>query len=137
MLPLLGTILGLAFAFMFNKLLYYVFNGKKISNYMNYQKELPFIVLMILKIKSIMNNKLYLDYLINNYFGIFILKHSYETFYKVIDKGVLEIFIINGLSFSFIKISREYSKNQNGYIFSTLCSVVLGIIFSIVFFNIA
>lgn len=135
-LPLLGTIIGLTFAFILNKLLYYVFNTKKVSNFINYKKELPLIVLIILKIKSIMNNKLYLDYLINNYFGIFILKHSYETFYKVIDKGVLEIFIVNGLSFSFIKTSREYSKNQNGYIFSILCSVVLGVIFCFVLFYI-
>lgn len=97
---------------------------------------MPPFLLFLVKIKTILTNKLYLDFIINNYFGIFILKHSYETFYKIIDKGVLEIFMVNGLSFSFIKISREYCRNQNGYIFSILCSVILAIVFSIIIYSI-
>lgn len=56
----------------------------------------------------------------NNFFGFFVLKHSYETCYKVIDKGLLEILLINGLSFSIIKNSRILILQQNGFVYSTL-----------------
>lgn len=135
-LPLVGTIVFLILAIFLNKIMYIWFNKNKHVVYLNKTHYLPKYVYLLNKIKTLLNNKLYLDYIINNYFGIFVLKHSYETFYKIIDKGILEIFIVNGLSFSFLKLSRNYIKQQNGFVFSHLCSVVLAIIFSILIFTI-
>jgi hypothetical protein len=75
----------------------------------------------IVSLKTFLGYKWWLDFLSNHYFGIFILKHSYETFYKTLDKGVFEILLINGLSFSIIKHSREVIRLQNGYIYSIIC----------------
>jgi hypothetical protein len=84
--------------------------------------------MFILKVKTFLSYKWFLDYLQNNFFGLFILKHSYETFYKTIDKGILEIFIINITSFSVIRLSRAFSIFQVGYLYATLCSLMLSFI---------
>lgn len=133
-LPLLGTIGGLLLAIFLNKIFFFSFNHNKDKNYVSLKKPMLMLLLLLTRIKSILNNKIYLDFVINNYFGVFILKHSYETFYKTIDKGVLEIFMVNGLSFSFMKMSRKYCNFQNGYIFSILCSVIVAIIFSVLIY---
>jgi hypothetical protein len=75
-----------------------------------------------------LNHKWFLDFIQNNYFSLFILKHSYETCYKIIDKGILEILIFNTFSFSLLKSSRYLIIFQNGYIYAILCFLVICLI---------
>ena len=71
------------------------------------------------------NKKWYFDYLYNYYIGYNILRQSYSTFYKIIDKGILEIFGFQGLSFMVYKIAIIFSKKQSGYLYHSGCLLLL------------
>lgn len=129
--PLIGTFFGLFFAFLFNRLFLLYFKRNKYKNLfaIYFKDNLGSIFLsFILKLKVFFNYKWLLDFSLNNYFGIFILKHSYETCYKVVDKGILEILFISGFSFSTIKTARFLSLQQNGYIYSILSYLFISFI---------
>jgi hypothetical protein len=70
-----------------------------------------------IKILWFLNNKWYFDYIYNYYIGFSVLKHSYETFYKLIDKGFIEICGIQGLSSITYKIALILSYQKLGYIY--------------------
>jgi hypothetical protein len=131
-LPLVGTIFGMGLAFAWNKLfLLYLEKSKYNSIFLiKYKNDIGSMFLyLVVKIKVFLTYKWFLDYVLNNYFGIFILKHSYETFYKILDKGIFEVLIINGFSFSVVKLSRQVVINQIGYVYSILCLIFLCYIF--------
>src|SRR6185437_15963951 len=69
-------------------------------------------IYIFLEIRNFLNNKWYLDFTLNNYFGLYIIKHSYETFYKIIDKGIIEIFVVNGLVYNMFELAYLCSKRQ-------------------------
>ena len=127
-LPLLGTYYGFLIAIFLNRFYGYYFvtsifdsNSLVLSN-----KDIrsPFLF-FVFSLKTFLSYKWFLDFVQNNYFAFFVLKHSYETCYKIIDKGVLEICIINNLSFSVTRLAYRLVLIQNGYIYSTLCILVL------------
>ena len=127
-LPLIGTVIGLTISLILNKILFFIFDNSYYNKGVVLEYKFSYMLSLLIKLKTFLNNKWFLDFIQNNYFGIFVLKHSYETCYKVIDKGILEIFIINGVSFSFIKQARIISNQQTGFIYSTLCFIFLNII---------
>lgn len=128
-LPLFGTILGIFIALILNILFLQYFNKSifnKNTHLIIYKDNLgSFILNNLLKVRTFLSHKWFLDFLQNNYFGIFVLKHSYETCYKIIDKGILEILTINGLSFSVIRLSRCLIIRQNGYMYTTICLMLI------------
>jgi len=103
-----------------------VYNNKLIF-FKNQKIDFDFLSYILL-IKTFFLNKWFLDFLYNNYFGVFILKHSYETCYKIVDKGILEIFTINGLCFSLIKTSRQLIRRQGGFIYTNICLMLICLI---------
>jgi hypothetical protein len=80
------------------------------------------------------NNKWYFDYLYNYYLGYSLLFHSYETFYKLLDKGVIEICGPQGLNLIIYNLYILNSRKQLGYIYHMSCLFFLGLIILIVFF---
>jgi proton-translocating NADH-quinone oxidoreductase chain L len=74
-------------------------------------------------------NKWYFDYVYNYYFGYSILNYSYECFYKLLDKGIIENFGPNGLSIVCYKVAARINYNQSGVIYHLACFLFLGLIF--------
>lgn len=135
-IPFFGTVGGICIALCFNRFFYFFFQKEKYKTFflIKSQNEIgSFLLLFCIKVKLFLNQKWFLDFLYNNYFGIFILKHSYDTFYKVIDKGVLEIALNNGGCFSCLRSSRYCNIRQNAYVYSTICFILMCLI---VFVNI-
>jgi len=69
------------------------------------------------------------SYPLINYFGFFFLKHSYNTYYKLLDKGLLEIFFFNGVSSFILRVSFNILKQQNGFLYSLFCLNLLCFLF--------
>lgn len=86
------------------------------------------LILFLFKLRVFLNYKFFLDYIFNNYYGVYILKHSYETFYKIIDKGLLEMLYINYASYSLIAISRYFSMFHVSFIYSIISTLFLSLI---------
>jgi hypothetical protein len=82
----------------------------------------------ILNIIFFLHYKWYFDYIFNNFFGFFLLKHSYSTFYKLVDKGVIEIITVDSLSSLIKRISLGFSLQNVGYVYNLLCLLFLGFI---------
>lgn len=78
-------------------------------------------------------HKWYFDYIYNYYFGYTILNYSYKCFYKLIDKGFIEIVGVNNLSRICYKIAIEVSHTQLGIIYHLSSFLFLGLIFLILF----
>lgn len=64
----------------------------------------------------------------NYYFGYSLLFHSYETFYKLIDKGLIEICGPQGFNLIVYNLYNLNSKKQLGYIYHMACLLFLGLI---------
>ena len=76
-------------------------------------------------------NKWYFDYIYNYYLGYTILNYSYQCFYKLIDKGFIEILNVEGLSGLCYKISILLSRMQLGIIYHLNYFLFLGLYFLI------
>ena len=74
-------------------------------------------------------HKWYFDHIYNYYLGYTILNYSYECFYKLIDKGFIEILGVNGLSLVCYKLSVQVSRSQLGSIYYLSCFLFLGLFF--------
>jgi len=97
-IPLIGTMMGGIFGLLFNAMLRSLFNRSKFNTKLIIQYQWSMVspaLQFFINLKNFFNNKWYLDFIQNNYFALFILKHSYDTLYKVIDKGFIEIISIN------------------------------------------
>ena len=85
--PLIFSFFGLLLSIIFNNLILYFNNFIKI-NFQNssfYKNNIIFIYWFFFK-------KWYWDYVYNYYIGYSILNYSYEYCYKLIDKGIIELF---------------------------------------------
>ena len=60
------------------------------------------------------NKKWFFDRLQNEIFVSFLLKFGYNTTYKVIDKGLIELFGPSGLSNFVLTISKQVSSLESG-----------------------
>jgi len=54
------------------------------------------------------------------------LKHGYESFYKLIDKGFIEICGPQGFTNVIYQLAVAMSKKQSGYIYHSACLLLLG-----------
>ena len=131
-LPLIFSIFGILLALSLNKY-FFIFKLNNNINCLNAEtsKFKPFynniFFHSIIKIIWFLNNKWYFDYIYNYYVGFFILRHGYETFYKLIDKGLIEICGPQGLSTLSYKIALNLSKKQSGYIYHSACLLILSL----------
>jgi NADH-ubiquinone oxidoreductase chain 5 len=73
-------------------------------------------------------HKWYFDYVYNYYLGYTILNYSYECFYKLLDKGFIEILGPEGLSKTCYVISVRVSSSQLGIIYHLVCFLFLGLV---------
>ena len=73
-------------------------------------------------------HKWYFDYIYNYYIGYTILQYSYNVFYKLIDKGFIEILSLQGLSTLSYKLSSQVSRSQLGTIYNLSSFLFLGLI---------
>jgi hypothetical protein len=64
------------------------------------------------------------------------LKHGYESFYKLLDKGFIEIWGPQGLSFIVYKSAEYVSKKQSGYIYYSGCLLILWLLSLMYFISI-
>ena len=85
------------------------------------------ILYSLVKLFWFLNNKWYFDYIYNYYIGFSILKHGYETFYKLIDKGFIEICSPQGLTILVYNISLSLSKKHSGYIYHSVSLLILSL----------
>jgi NADH-ubiquinone oxidoreductase chain 5 len=131
-LPLLGSLSGIILAIFFNKAFYHKFLIPSLHKYLVINnKDGTYITILfnfILNSIFFLHYKWYFDYIFNNFFGFFLLKHSYSTFYKVVDKGVIEVITIDLLSSFIKKISMRFSLQNVGYVYNLLCLLFLGFI---------
>jgi len=122
-LPLILSIFNIFIALVLNKLFFSYSNsldGLIVKGFILRKNEEFFknkLLFWTIKILWFLNNKWYFDYIYNYYIGFSVLKHSYETFYKLIDKGFIEICGIQGLSSITYKIALILSYQKLGYIY--------------------
>jgi hypothetical protein len=130
-LPLIFSIFGVFLALNLNK---WLLSVNQVVNYLsiwlfNPKKKQLIYSNNLIKVIWFLNNKWYFDYIYNYFIGFSILKHGYETFYKLIDKGFIEICGVQGLSIITYKISVLLSRKQAGYIYHSAALLSLSFIY--------
>lgn len=113
-IPIIFSITGIIVALTFNLLIYTTRSNQLVSYP---QKQV--------KIISFLNKKWYFDYVYNYYIGYSVLKHSYISFYKLIDKGFIEIVGPQGLSKAVFYISKQTQIKQSAYIYHLACLLII------------
>ena len=78
------------------------------------------------KIYNFLNKKWFFDKVYNEYIGQFFFKFGYNVSYKIIDRGIFEIFGPMGLSGSISKGSSLLSKLQTGYLYHITLIMLVG-----------
>jgi NADH-ubiquinone oxidoreductase chain 5 len=69
------------------------------------------------KVYNFLNKKWFFDKVYNEFIGQFFFRFGYNVSYKIIDRGIFEIFGPMGLSNSIFKKSLLISKLQTGYLY--------------------
>lgn len=130
-LPLVTCLFSGFFVFFFNYSLFSFYKNLKYKDLIIWYNSFLFSLLFwfYIKIKFFLTHKWFIDSLGINYFGFFFFKHSYETYYKLLDKGFLEIFFFNGISISILRLSSKILLHQNGFLYSLFCLNLLSFLF--------
>jgi proton-translocating NADH-quinone oxidoreductase chain L len=133
-LPLIFSFLGIFLALIFNNIFLKINkNIQGLTIDVQTKKNQGFYhnstLRSLIKVIWFLNNKWYFDYVYNYYIGFSILKHGYETFYKLIDKGFIEICGVQGLSSIVYKLALILSRKQSGYIYNSASLLVLSTFF--------
>ena len=74
-----------------------------------------------------LNRRWLFDRLQNDLIGSVILKLGYNTTYKLVDKGVIEVFGPKGLSFLTITFSKQISSLQSGLVHQYAFIMFIGV----------
>jgi len=93
--------------------------------------ESSWVLVQCFLIRNFLHNKWFLDFIQNNYVGIYVLKHSYETAYKVIDKGLLEILFVNSFSHNAANLGRMIAIKQTGSLYVFISLIIISAIYII------
>ncbi len=115
-LPVILSILGA-----FSSFLLYTFSSKLL-----FQFKFSFIGK---KIYNFLNKKWFFDKVYNEYVGQFFFKFGYNTSYKIIDRGIFEIFGPMGLSQSVASKAFLISKLRTGYLYHITLLMLIGCTF--------
>ena len=78
------------------------------------------------KIYNFLNKKWFFDKAYNEYIAQFFFSFGYNVSYKIIDRGIIEIFGPMGLSSSISNKSNHIVKLQSNYIYHYTLSILLG-----------
>lgn len=78
------------------------------------------------KIYNFLNKKWFFDKVYNEYIGQFFFNFGYTISYKVIDRGIFEIFGPMGLSSSITKKASSLNNLQSGYIYHYTFLMLIG-----------
>jgi len=78
------------------------------------------------KIYNFLNKKWFFDKVYNEYIAQFFFRFGYNISYKIIDRGIFEIFGPMGLSSSILKKSSLISNMQTGYLYHITLSMLIG-----------
>lgn len=79
------------------------------------------------KIYNFLNKKWFFDKVYNEYIGQFFFTISYTVTYKMIDRGIIEIFGPMGLSSTIVKKGLSISKLQTGYLYHYTFLMLIGL----------
>ena len=128
-IPLVFSFLGMFFAIFWNNLWFIAVNKKDIRHkdyrYFNFEVFYPQSLVNFI---WFLQNSWYFNYVYNYYIGYSILKGSYEYFYKLIDKGFIEILGVRGISLICYESSLVIRRESLGYIYHLNCFLVINFI---------
>ena len=127
-LPLIFSLFGIFLGILLNYILD-LFKNIKYTNKNNYDNLIVFYPQNFYIFLWFFYHKWYFDYIYNYYFGYTILNYSYNCFYKLIDKGFIEILSPNGLSNICYKLCVQVTYTQLGIIYHLSYFLFLGLIF--------
>ncbi len=125
-IPLVFSFFGVFIAICWNFCITFYFKNK-LTHYLEFPQN-------IVKIYLFFHYKWYFDYIYNYYFGYTILKYSYDFFYKLIDKGFIEIINPNTFSLISYKIAKILKRQSLGFIYHLHCLFILNLIIFIFIF---
>jgi len=77
------------------------------------------------KLYNFLNKKWFFDKIYNEFIGQFFFKFGYNTSYKIVDRGIFEIFGPLGLSTAVSKKSKLISNLQTSFIYHYTFSILL------------
>ena len=86
-----------------------------------------------LEIYRFLSNEWYFNSIYNYYLGYSILDYSYDCFYKLLDKSLIEFLMPQGFSKVTAKLSNILITKQISFIYHTGCLLVLNLLFLISF----
>jgi len=112
-LPVILSILGATTSF-----LLYTFSSKLL-----FQLKISFFGK---KVYNFLNKKWFFDKVYNEYVSQFFFAFGYNISYKIIDRGIFEIFGPMGLSSSVLKKSSLIAGLQTGYLYHTTLTMLIG-----------
>jgi NADH-ubiquinone oxidoreductase chain 5 len=124
-IPLVFSLIGVCCGIFMNTLLNFY---KKFKTIRTYKKVIVVYPQYFTPIIWFFFHKWYFDYIYNYYLGHTILNYSYECFYKLLDKGFIEILGSQGLSKACYRISLYITSSQLGVIYHLACLLFLGLI---------
>ena len=78
------------------------------------------------KIYNFLNKKWFFDKVYNEYLGQFFFKFGYDVSYKIIDRGIFEIFGPMGLSNTVLKSSNKITSLSSGYLYHITLVFLIG-----------
>ena len=78
------------------------------------------------KIYNFLNKKWFFDKVYNEYIGQFFFKFGYNISYKIIDRGIFEIFGPMGLSSSILKSSNKIISLNTNYLYHITLTFLIG-----------
>ena len=123
-LPLIFSLFGIFLGILLN----YILNLGKYVNKNKYEKLIISYPQNFYLFFWFFYHKWYFDYVYNYYFGYTLLNYSYGCFYKLIDKGFIEILSPNGLSSICYKLCIQISYTQLGIIYHLSYFLFLGLL---------
>ena len=85
-------------------------------------------LIVTIEMYRFLNHKWYFDFVYNYYLGYTILFHSYNSFYTLIDKGLIEIVCSQGLTDIVWKVSICLSRKQLGFIYHSGALLILSLL---------
>nr|YP_010041705.1 NADH dehydrogenase subunit 5 [Cyanophora biloba]QPB15000.1 NADH dehydrogenase subunit 5 [Cyanophora biloba] len=83
---------------------------------------------VFIKIYTFLNKRWYFDKIYNEFIAIYLVKMGYSITFKLIDRGLLEMFGPVGIINKFLKLSRNLSNIQSGLIYHYLFVMLMGLI---------
>lgn len=102
---------------------------------LDYRFYLKFQFQSLNKIYNFISQKWYIDYLYNQYIGYNLLKASYNIFFKVIDKGIIEILGPTGITNTFYKLAFVIKKDHSGYLYSYFSLILISLLIMVSILN--